>query len=142
MVKQDELRVEAVPANVRRIADFVRRIGRCLGLTEDALFDVDVAVEEASTNIVRHAYGADHAGDILLRVEAGDGCVRITLTDWGQPLNTEDLTPLNVEAPVETRIKGGMGLHLIHKLMDAVTRKTASTPGGANELVLCKRMES
>ena len=65
MIPLDELRVEAVFGNVRRIGDFVRGVGRRLRLTEDAVFDIDLAVEEASTNIVRHAYGPHHAGDIL-----------------------------------------------------------------------------
>ena len=137
----DELRVAAVPGNVRRIGDFVRGVGRRLRLTEDALFDIDLAVEEASTNIVRHAYGPDHAGDILVRVEAVDDTVRITFTDWGLPFNTEDSVPLDVDAPVEARIEGGMGLHLVYKLMDDVTRKTASAPGGPNELKLSKHRE-
>ena len=142
MILLDELRVEAVLGNVRRIGDFVREVGRRLRLTDDALFDIDLAVEEASTNIVRHAYGPDHAGDILVQVAAADDTVRITLTDWGLPFNTEDMMPLDVGAPVEARTKGGMGLHLIHKLMDDVTRRTASSPGGPNVLVLSKYMEN
>ena len=141
MVMQDALGVDAVLASVRSIGDFVRGVGHRLRLTEDALFDIDVAVEEASTNIVRHAYGPDHAGDILVRVEAVDDAVCITLTDWGLPFNAEDLMPLDVDAPVETRAKGGMGLHLVHKLMDDVVRKTASAPGGPNVLKLTKHRE-
>ena len=137
----DELRVEAVLANVRRIGDFVRGVGHRLGLTEDALFDIDLAVEEASTNIVRHAYGPDHAGDILVRVEAVDDTVGITLTDWGLPFNTEDSVPLDVDAPVQARTEGGMGLHLVRKLMDDVTRETASAPGGPNVLMLYKHVK-
>ena len=135
------MRVEAVLGNVGRIGDFVRGVGRRLQLTEDALFDIDLAVEEASTNVVRHAYGPDHAGDILVRVEATDDAVCITLTDWGLPFNAEDSVPLDVDAPVEARTRGGLGLHLIHRLMDDVTRDTASAPGGPNVLVLCKHVE-
>ena len=136
-----ELRVEAVLGNVRQMTDFVRGVGRRLRLTEDTLFDLDVAVEEASTNIVRHAYGPDHAGDILVRVEAVDDAVCITLTDWGLPFDAEDLMPLDLDAPVEARTEGGMGLHLVHKLMDDVSRNTAPAPGGPNVLVLCKHVE-
>ena len=126
MFMQDELRVEAVLGNVRGIGDFVRRVGRRLRLTEDELFDVDLAVEEASTNIVRHAYRPDHVGDILVRVEAVDDAVCVTLTDWGLPFDAETSVPLDVGAPVEARTEGGMGLHLVHKLMDDVTRNTGS----------------
>ena len=137
----DELRVEAVLGNVRRISEFVRDTGQRLRLTEDALFDIDLAVEEASTNIVRHAYGPDHAGDILVRVEAIDDTVRITFTDWGLLFDADNASTFDVDAPVETRAKGGTGLHLIHSLMDDVVREIASAPGGPNVLKLSKHRE-
>ena len=140
MVIPDEMRVEATIENLRRISEFVRGAGQRLQLTEDTLFDIDLAVEEASTNIVRHAYGPDHTGDILVRVEAVDDAVCITLTDWGLPFNAEDSMPLDVDAPVEARPVGGMGLHLVHKLMDDATRRTASAPGGPNVLTLSKHV--
>ena len=141
MIRRGELRVEATLENLRKVSDFVRDIGRQLRLTEDALFDVDLAVEEASTNIVRHAYRPGRPGDILLTVDTTDDIVQITLTDWGLPFNAEDLAPIDVDAPVEARTEGGMGLHLVHQLMDGVTRKTASAPGGPNVLVLRKHVE-
>ena len=141
MVMQDELRVEASIENVRRIAEFVRDTGQRLRLTEDTLFDVDLAVEEASANIVRHAYRPGHAGDILLRVETTDDVVRITLIDWGLPFDADNVRPFDVDAPVETRAEGGMGLRIIHSLMDNVVRETASAAGGPNVLTLSKHVE-
>ena len=137
----DELRVEATIENVRRISEFVRDMGHRLRLTDDALFEIDLAVEEASANIVRHAYRSGQARDILLRVETTDDVVRITLTDWGLPFDAESVSPFDVDALVETRAKGGMGLQLIHSLVDDVVRKTSSAPGGPNVLTLSKRVE-
>ena len=136
-----ELRVAATLENLRKVSEFVRDIGRRLRLTEEGLGDIDLAVEEASANIVRHAYRPGHAGDILLRVETTENVVRITLTDWGVPFDPKKVTPFDVRAPVETRAKSGTGLQLIHGLMDGVARKTASAPGGPNILVLRKRAE-
>ena len=138
---QDELRVEATIENVRRISEFVRDIGHRLPLTDDTLFDIDLAVEEASTNIVRHAYGPDHTGEILVRVEALDDAVYVTLTDWGLPFDPDNVRPFDVDALAKTRTKGGTGLRIIDGLMDDVTRETASAPGGPNVLVLCKHVE-
>ncbi len=141
MVMQNELRVEATIENVRRISEFVREAGQRLRLTDDTLFDIDLAVEEASANIVRHAYRSGQARDILLRVETTDEVVRITLTDWGLPFDAESVRPFDVDALVETRAKGGMGLQLIHSLMDDVVRETAPAPGGPNILILSKHVE-
>ena len=139
MVMQDELRVEATMENVSRISEFVRDLGQRLRLTKDTLFDADLAVEEASMNIVLYAYPGQ-AGDILLRVETTEDVVRITLTDWGLPFDPESVTPFDVDAPVETRTEGGTGLQLIHSLMDDVARELASAPGGPNILTLSKHV--
>jgi len=141
MTIQDELRVEATIENVRRISEFVRDMGQRLRLTEDTLFDIDLAVEEASANIVRHAYRLGQAGDILLRVEATDDLVRITLIDWGLPFDADNVRPFDVDASVEARARDGTGLHLIYSLMDDVVRETASEPGGLNVLMLSKNVE-
>jgi anti-sigma regulatory factor (Ser/Thr protein kinase) len=74
-----------------------------------------------------------------VRVEAADDVVRVTLTDWGLPFD-EDSAYLDVDVPVEARAEGGMGVLLVHKLMDDVTRKTASAPGGPNVLTLTKHV--
>ena len=141
MVPLDELRVEATIENVRRISEFVRDMGRRLRLTEDTLFDIDLAVEEASANIVRHAYRSGQAGDILLGVETTDDIVRITLTDWGLPFDADDVRPFDVDATIEMRANGGMGLRIIHGLMDDVVRETPSVPGDPNILMLSKHVE-
>ena len=136
-----ELRVKATLENLRKVSEFVLNIAQKLNLTEEVLFDIDLAVEEASANIVGHAYRPGQAGDILLRVETTDDIVRITLTDWGLPFDPESVTPFDVCSPVETRAEGGGGLQLIYSLMDDVVRETASAPGEPNVLMLCKHVE-
>ncbi len=133
--------MEATLENLRKVSEFVRDIGQRLQLTEEVLFDIDLAVEEASANIVRHAYQPGQAGDIQLRVETSNDIVRITLTDWGLPFDPETVAPFDVRAPVETRSEGGTGLYLIYSLMDDVVRDTASAPGGPNVLMLSKHVE-
>ncbi len=127
--------------NLRKVSEFVRVIGQQLRLSEDILLDIILAVEEASVNIVRHAYRPGQAGDLLLRVETTDDILRITITDWGLPFDPESVTPFDVDAPVEMRAKGGTGLQLIHSLMNDVVRKIAPVPGEPNILVLCKHDE-
>jgi sigma-B regulation protein RsbU (phosphoserine phosphatase) len=141
MIPLGELRVEAVRENLRTISYFINGIGQRLQLTEDSLFDVELAVEEAAVNVVSHAYPPGQIGDLLVRVEAMGDVVHITLTDWGIPFDPSAVKPFDVNAPVERRIEGGMGLHLIHSLMDAVVRKTPPTPGSPNTLILTKHIE-
>ncbi len=141
MIFLGELRVEATRENLRTISHFIHGIGQRLRLREETLFDVDLAVEEASVNVADYAYPSGQAGEILLRIETLDDVVCITLTDWGIPLNPDDIKPFDINAPIEMRIEGGMGLHLIHCLMDDVTREIAPEPGGPNTITLTKQIE-
>lgn len=134
-----ELRVVATIENVPRFSAFVQDEARRLRLADDVRFDLDLAVEEASTNIVRHAYRTGQAGDMQIRIEAAEDEVRITLTDWGKPFEA-DAAHLAVDVPVEVRAAGGMGVLLIHKLMDEVIRTPAAAPGGPNVLTMVKRI--
>jgi serine/threonine-protein kinase RsbW len=136
---RDELRVTATIENVPRISDFVQDEGKRLRLTDDVLFDIDLAVEEASTNIVRHAYEPGQAGDMQVRIEAAEDDIHITLTDWGKPFEA-DAAHLAVEVPMEVRAEGGMGVLLIHELMDEVTHSKAPAPGGPNVLTMIKHI--
>ena len=133
------MRVAATIENVDRISTFVRDAVERLPLSDDALFDIDLAVEEACTNIVRHAYRTGREGDIEVSVEATDDAVRITLTDWGRAFDA-DAAHLAVDVPVEVRAQGGMGVLLIHELMDEVTRTSAAVPGGPNVLTMVKHI--
>lgn len=141
MVLLGELRLPADTQNLRIISHFVRGIAYRLSLSDKTLFDLELAVEEAATNIINHAYPGEQRGDIVIRADELDQLVQITLIDWGVPLDPADVKPFDINAPVEARIQGGMGLHFIHKLMDAVERQIGSKPGDPNSLKLIKHIE-
>ena len=141
MVLLGELRVKATLDDLHTISHFIHGIGQRLRLAERTLFHIDLAVEEAAVNIIDHAYPPGRVGEILLRAEMVDDQIQIALTDWGMPLDPDNVKAFDIHAPVETRIEGGMGLRLIHSLMDVVVRETAQAPGDPNTLTLIKHME-
>jgi len=51
-----ELRVQAVNDSFHVISNFLYGLAQRLNLTEDTLFDLDLAVEEASSNVFQYAY--------------------------------------------------------------------------------------
>ncbi|MGW4113322.1 ATP-binding protein [Actinosynnema sp. NPDC004786] len=54
------------------------------GLSEDDRYDLLLAVNEAASNAVEHAYGPDQQGVVHIHAEAGpDGGVRVVITDYG-----------------------------------------------------------
>jgi len=82
-------------------------------------FPVHFVMEELFTNMVK--YHPENSNDILLAVNAtGDG-VSVSLTDYD--VDAFDVTidrNVNTDAPLEERTPGGLGLHLIHKMVDTL----------------------
>jgi serine/threonine-protein kinase RsbW len=109
-------RYDALP----KISDFVVDAAKEAGLSDSQVYAVDLAVDEACTNIIDHAYGGENLGEIQCTCNISDEGLTITLCDKGLPFK-----PAKIPAPKENaRLKdlksGGAGLYLIHKMMDIV----------------------
>jgi len=80
---------------------------------------VELAIEEVFTNFVQH--NPSGLGEIGLTLTRDERELRLTLTDFDSPLF--DLTKngdVDISRPLEQRQPGGLGIHLIRKLMDRV----------------------
>jgi phosphoserine phosphatase RsbU/P len=118
------------------IRDFAAHAAREVGFSEKEIYNIQLAVDEASTNIIEHAYeGADDGViEVFTRVEPGT--LTVVLRDWGHPFKPDDISPPDVEASLEERAIGGLGLFFIHKLMDEV--RFEFSEDGSNTLTLVK----
>jgi serine/threonine-protein kinase RsbW len=119
------------------IRDFVVHTGHELGLDNAAVYDVQLAVDEACANVVRHAYGGE-GGPIELEIEATGEGVRVTVCDWGQPFDPTSIPEPDVTAPLEERPLGGLGLFLMRQTMDEVQ---FDFPEKGNRLTMLKRIQ-
>lgn len=120
-------RLDAV-ADARRWA--AERV-RAAGFDEDAIFAVELALSEALTNVIRHAYGGDEGQEIHLALAINDEKLDLTIRDFGQKFDPADYTPPDLDEPAE----GGYGVYLIHELMDQVTYDTSLPTGTQLNLV-------
>lgn len=120
------------------IRDFVIRTGHELGLDSATIYDLQLAVDEACTNVVRHAYGGE-GGPVELKIEATGEGVRVTVRDWGQPFDPENIPEPDVTAPLDQRPLGGLGLFLMRQTMDQV--EFDFDPERGNRLTMVKRIQ-
>ncbi|WP_020007211.1 anti-sigma B factor RsbW [Salinicoccus albus] len=97
------------------------------GATYDQIEDSKIAVSEAVTNAVKHAYGEETTGDVLVGFAVYEDKVEIIVADHGQSFNYEDvrkeLGPYTEDDNVNYLKEGGLGLFLIETLMDEVYLK-------------------
>ncbi len=109
-----------------------------LGLGEDVRFAVALALEEVVVNVQRYAWDdeAEHHFEVCLRGERGRS-IEIEVRDDGRPFDPLSLAPPDLDAPIEEREVGGLGVHLVRKLMDDVRYRRED---GQNVLYLCKKL--
>lgn len=90
------------------------------GLPEADRFAVDFAIEELFTNMVK--YGRGGATRIRLRLEREPGAVAVLLADPdSEPFDPTVERPVDLQAPLEQRQPGRLGLPLIRRLVDDFT---------------------
>jgi serine/threonine-protein kinase RsbW len=122
------------------ISEFVTNAAQDAGLDESAVYAVDMAVDEACANIIGHAYGDEGRGDIEITCRIDEDGLTLVLRDNGRPFDPTKVPHPDLEAPLEGREEGGLGLFLMRHLMDRVEYK--SRPGSGNVLTMVKRHQT
>ena len=103
------------------------------GLRDAECRAITLAVDEALTNIIRHAYHGDFTRTIELNCQAGAGKLEFKLLDQGEPPDPIRLRPHALDAVA----LGGRGTHIIRSIMDEVCYERV--PAG-NLLKLSKQL--
>ena len=128
------------PADVDHLGemrDTISRFGRKYGVSEKVLNAFKLAIDEAGTNIIRHAY-RDWEGDITLRMIIRDRTVTVSLIDQGHSFDMRNVQDPDLQRYVDIGKKGGLGIFIIRRVIDDIEyRKTEE----GNELRLTKKRE-
>ncbi len=134
--------------SLKEIGDFVRRASGAAGFDISVAYSIQLAVDEACSNIVEHAYHSIRGmGEIECTCAVDGHALYIELHDHGEPFSPAEIPPPNTTSDLSTRAKGGLGLYFIRQLMDEVkfhfepanSEKPMDSSG--NFLVLIKHKE-
>lgn len=123
--------------SLAKIAEFVEKHAQQAGLDESASYAIQLAVDEACSNIIEHAYGGENVGEIQCTCKVTQKGLTVILRDQGQPFEPESVPSPDPNLPLEKVKPRGAGLYLIRNLMDEVTFKFTREAG--NVLTLVKR---
>ena len=99
--------------------------------------DLHVALEEHLTNIVAYGYPQGAAGKITVQFETESNEIRMHILDDGKPFSPVDAPDVDVTRPMDERPIGGLGIHLMRRLMD---RMDYERNDGRNHLTMTKAM--
>lgn len=119
------------------IRNFVAEIASQGGFNDREIYTIQLATDEAASNIIEHAYAGVSDGEISITCEMDGSQLTIVLLDHGRSFEPASVHPPNLKAGLSERKIGGLGVYLMHKLMDDVRYETESD--GGNKLTLIKR---
>ncbi len=90
------------------------------GLPDDEVYRIVIAVYEAASNVVEHAYGDDSEGEFELALSLADGTMEIQLRDWGKSFDLSSVGEIDWDDYLASGKKRGLGIHLMRQVMDEV----------------------
>lgn len=102
-----------------QIFEFTENIFSTEEIEQSIRFPIHFVMEELFTNMVK--YNPDNSNDILLDVDTVDDGVRVVMTDFD--VEAFDVTAdreVDTQSPLQDRPVGGLGLHLIKKMVDSL----------------------
>lgn len=139
MKQTSRLRLLAVIENVAQILDCVTESAKAAGVSDQSLYQIQLAVDEACANVVHHAYEGMAPGDMEVACQFDDQVLTVRVRDWGPGFAPGDVPAPDVAAPLEDRSLGGLGLFLIRQMMDEV--HYTCDPEKGNVLTMSKRFQ-
>ncbi|MCC6568152.1 MAG: ATP-binding protein [Anaerolineales bacterium] len=119
------------------IREFVGQIARENGFGDKDVYNIQLATDEAASNVIEHAYVGRTDGVLDLSCGMNKQGLVITLVDHGAPFDPSEVPLPDLQADLSDRKIGGLGIFLMRKLMDEVHYQ--SNADNSNALTMLKR---
>ena len=128
------LKIPSITANLKMIREFVLKIAFKAGFDEETQEQIALAVDEACTNVIKHAHHHDARRLMDIQIQTDTNKMRITITDKGRGFDITKLKDPDLEKYIKESKHGGLGIYLIKTLMDEVNYEF--NPGVKNQVQL------
>lgn len=130
------LKIPSITENLQMIREFVLKIAAKAGFNEETQEQIALAVDEACTNVIKHAHHHDARRLMDIQIHTDANKMKITITDKGRGFDITKLKDPDVEKFIKESRHGGLGIYLIKTLMDEVDYEF--NPGVKNQVQLTK----
>jgi anti-sigma regulatory factor (Ser/Thr protein kinase) len=130
--------------NLDVVREFVSECAHKCGLNASGTYAAQLAVDEAFSNIIEHAYGGESQEVIKCTCLITADSLVIQLCDYGKPFDPASIPDPDLDVELEERDVGGLGLYFIRQLMDEVEFtffREEDTGRRCNVLRMVKRKE-
>ena len=125
-------------AEISKLAIFIEELGEEFGLSSELVFNLNLVLEEAVSNVILYAYPKEEHQTISLIARKKDNQLIFVLTDSGKEFDPTQAPDADITLSAEDRPIGGLGIFLIRQIMNTVEYQRIE---GKNVLTLGKELE-
>lgn len=121
---------------VSRMRGFFLSVCREHNIDDDTFKMLNLAIEEWVANIINYAYAKGTRGHVELTAKVVENVLTLVIKDHGAPFDPTQHADVDIDAELDDRQIGGLGIYLIKTIMDTVSYERSSD--GYNILTLTK----
>lgn len=137
-MKHKSLRIESRTERLIHVREFISEAARRFGFNDEDVSKIALAVDEACTNVIKHAYRFDPTKTLTIRVHPHDEEFEVIILDHGVPFDPKIIKSPDMKEYLTHYRHGGLGVYLMKSLMDKVEYNIQ--PGKKNEVRLVKHL--
>ena len=105
---------------ISKLPAFIDEIAEELDLIPELVFNLNLVLEEAVSNIILYAYPKQMGKEISIMADKNDNILVLTLTDTGKEFDPTQVPEVDINLSAEKRSIGGLGIFLIKNIMNEV----------------------
>ena len=124
-------------SEVSKISGFVEAFGVEEGLKPEAVFSLNLALDEVVTNVIRYAHDDDQEHPIVVRLALERDVLTAQVEDDGRAFNPLEAPAPDLNASLDERPIGGLGIFLVRSVMNSVEYRRED---GRNVLIMRKNL--
>jgi anti-sigma regulatory factor (Ser/Thr protein kinase) len=102
------------------LSSFVDEVCEVRGLDEMVTMQMNLAIEEAVVNVMTYGYPEGTKGYVDISALSDDSGLTFVISDSGKPFDPTTKGDVDTTLPAEKRSIGGLGIHLVKKMMDSI----------------------
>lgn len=126
------IQVSADVREIERLNRLVRQFGELHEVPSRTLYAVNLALDELVTNVILYGFDTPQGRRVTVRIATGGGELVASVLDDGKAFNPLEVKPPDLDAPLEQRDLGGLGIHLVRSLMAVASARSWSTARRCN----------
>ena len=136
--KTYRMKLPADSGNLDIIRKFIAGISENMGFNDEEVYKIELAVDEACANVIKHAYLTNSKREPIINIEAQEknDRIEIVISDKEKGFDPSKVKKPEIEEYMKKMKRGGLGIYLIKELMDKVSFRIKA--GVRNEVRMVK----